>query len=86
MRWRGVRWQQDRLLYRSTGADGRSLSRSIRQRGAVDPVFVADLEEVPGVLSGMLDDGDVLLTQGAGNVAALAQTLRVHDFSKGVGA
>ena len=63
------------------GADGRSLSRSIRQRGMVDPVFVQDIEEVPGVLAGIIQSGDVVLTQGAGNVAALAQTLRQHQFN-----
>jgi len=62
------------------GADSRSLSRSIRQRGAVDPIFVEDVEELPALLAGLLRPGDVLLTQGAGNVAALAQTLRDYDF------
>jgi UDP-N-acetylmuramate--alanine ligase len=63
------------------GADGRSLSRSIRQRGTVDPVFVQEIDEVPGVLAGIIQDGDVVLTQGAGNVAALAQDLRDYDFA-----
>ncbi len=62
------------------GADGRSLSRSVRQRGQVDPVFVPSVDEVPSILAGLLQDGDVVLTQGAGNVAALAQQLFVHDF------
>ena len=62
------------------GADARSLSRSIRQRGVLDPIHVADLDEVPGVLSGILEDQDVVLTQGAGNVSALAQSLKNHDF------
>lgn len=63
------------------GADGRSLSRSIRQRGVVDPVFVQEIDEVPGVLAGIIQDGDVILTQGAGNVAALAQELRQYQFT-----
>ena len=63
------------------GADGRSLSRSLRQRGVLDPVFVAELKEVPEVLSNLLRDGDILLTQGAGNVAALARQLREYDFA-----
>ncbi len=64
------------------GADGRSLSRSVRQRGAVEPVFVADVEQVPAVLEGLLLDADVLLTQGAGNVALLAQQLSDHNFAE----
>jgi len=63
------------------GADGRSLARGVRQRGLVDPIFVAETEEVTGVLAGLLCDGDVVLTQGAGTVAALAQELRRCDFA-----
>lgn len=62
------------------GADSRALSRSIRQRGLVDPIFVADTGDVPTVLQGLLQAGDVLLTQGAGNISALTQTLHEHDF------
>ena len=57
------------------GADSRALCRSIRQRGQLDPVFVATIAEVPGVLAGLLAEGDLVLTQGAGNVGALARTL-----------
>ncbi len=57
------------------GADSRSLSRSIRQRGQVDPIFAASTDEVPGLLRGVLRDGDVVIAQGAGNIAALAQSL-----------
>ena len=54
------------------GADGRSLCRSIRQRGRVDPVFIEDKEKVFSVLPDVLQDGDLLLTQGAGDVGALS--------------
>jgi len=57
------------------GADGRALSRAIRIRGKVDPIFVTDVEDVPGVLKHILQDGDVILTQGAGSVGALAASL-----------
>ena len=57
------------------GADGRSLCRSIRQRGALDPIFVATPNEVPAVLAEVLKDGDVVLTQGAGNVGQLSRKL-----------
>jgi UDP-N-acetylmuramate--alanine ligase len=63
-------------------ADSRALSRSVRQRGLVDPIFVPRVEEVPGVLHGVLRDGDVVLTQGAGTVAALTALLREHDFQE----
>lgn len=57
------------------GADSRALCRSIRQRGQLDPVFVATTAEVPAVLAGLLAEGDLVLAQGAGNVGALARTL-----------
>ena len=57
------------------GADGRTLARAIRIRGKVDPIFVTDVEDVPGVLKHILQDGDVILTQGAGSVGALAASL-----------
>ena len=57
------------------GADGRALCRSIRQRGQLDPVFVATPAEVPAVLAELVADGDMVLTQGAGNVGALCRQL-----------
>ncbi len=57
------------------GADGRALARAIRIRGRVDPIFAADVEDVPGILKHILQDNDVILTQGAGSVGALAMGL-----------
>ncbi|WP_221799457.1 UDP-N-acetylmuramate--L-alanine ligase [Oceanobacter mangrovi] len=54
------------------GADGRSLCGSIRQRGEVDPVFIERGESLQGLLSGVLKPGDLLLTQGAGDIGALS--------------
>lgn len=57
------------------GADSRSLCRSIRARGRVDPVYVQDHEDIRTVLTGLLRDGDIVITQGAGSVGALAKQL-----------
>lgn len=57
------------------GADGRALARSIRQRGNVEPVFVATPDQVPSVLAELLAEGDLVITQGAGNVGQLARRL-----------
>ena len=57
------------------GAEGRSLCRSIRQRGSIDPVFVERDEDISQVLSKVLKPGDLLLTQGAGDIGSLAITL-----------
>lgn len=64
------------------GADGRSLARAIRSRGAVEPVFVETLDELPAVLSGLLAEGDLLLTMGAGDIGAFSATLPERLASK----
>ncbi len=57
------------------GADAKALCRAIRSRGRVEPVLLAGLEELPQVLTGILRDGDVVLTMGAGSIGAVAQEL-----------
>ena len=57
------------------GADSRSLCGSIRQRGKVDPIYVENDSEVQLVLNDVLRDGDIVITQGAGSVGALARKL-----------
>ena len=57
------------------GADGRTMARAVRTRGAVDPVFVESLDDVAGVLEGVLREGDLVLTMGAGDIGAYAQSL-----------
>ena len=59
-----------------SGADSRSLARSIRQRGALDPLYVADAAQAPTLLAEQARDGDVVITQGAGDIARLAALLR----------
>ncbi|GGB36722.1 UDP-N-acetylmuramate--L-alanine ligase [Oceanisphaera marina] len=57
------------------GADSRALCRSIRSRGKMEPIYVATPDEVPQVLAEVLQEGDLVLTQGAGNVGGLARKL-----------
>lgn len=56
-------------------ADGRALSRAVRARGQVDPVFVDSATELPGVLRDLLRDEDILLIMGAGDIGSVAATL-----------
>jgi len=58
-------------------ADGRSLCRAIRSRSQVEPVFVAELDTLPAALEAVLQDGDLVLTLGAGSIGAKAQELPV---------
>jgi len=57
------------------GADTRALMRSLRQRARVEPVFVDDPAKLPELLANVLQDGDLLVTQGAGNVGGIAREL-----------
>jgi UDP-N-acetylmuramate--alanine ligase len=57
------------------GADGRSLIRAIRLRGQVEPLLADPLAELPEVLTGLLLDGDVVLTAGAGDIGAASRLL-----------
>lgn len=56
-------------------ADGRALCQSIRQRRRLDPIFVEHAEQLPAVLKNILQDGDILLTQGAGNIGGITTQL-----------
>jgi len=62
------------------GADSRHLSRSIRNRGQVDPIFVEGIEGVPAVVKDIVQPGDIVITQGAGNVGTLATELAKRKF------
>ena len=57
------------------GADGKSLARAIRTRGRVDPVVVNSAAELSDVLANVLQEGDLLLMMGAGDIGAAAQKL-----------
>ncbi len=63
------------------GADGRSLARAIRTRGQVDPVFVEDISELATSVNNVVNDGDVLVTLGAGNVGLAAAKLEAELLS-----
>ena len=57
------------------GADGRAIARAVRTRGAVEPVFVESLDDLQPVLLDLLEDGDLVLTMGAGDIGAYAAGL-----------
>ena len=63
------------------GADGRSLARSIRARGEVEPILVKDVDELISVLPNVVTDGDLLLLSGAGSIGQAAE--RVAEQWKG---
>jgi UDP-N-acetylmuramate--alanine ligase len=64
------------------GADSKSLCRSLRQRGAIEPIYVEDIDKAAELLPSIVRAGDIVLTQGAGNVGLLAKQLAAKELIK----
>ena len=64
------------------GADTKSLARSIRSRGQVDPVLLSidDKDQIAQVLKNILKANDMLITQGAGNVGQISLDLAANNL------
>ena len=52
-------------------ADGRSLTRALRVAGRIEPVFVADVADLPQAIFNAARAGDVVLCMGAGSIGAV---------------
>ena len=52
-------------------ADGRALARGLRVAGKVEPLFVADIAQMPSTIVDNARPGDVVLTMGAGSIGAV---------------
>jgi UDP-N-acetylmuramate--alanine ligase len=64
------------------GADGRSLARSVRLTGKVEPLFVEKTAEMREAVLSRVRDGDVVLTMGAGSIANLAPELTIPTVGR----
>ena len=56
-------------------ADGRSLARSLRVLGKVEPMFVETAAEIPDAVMSRVKHGDIVITMGAGSVGGVAPSL-----------
>jgi UDP-N-acetylmuramate--alanine ligase len=56
-------------------ADGRSLLRAVRLQGNVNTIFAKNLEDAKDVFFNVMQDGDLVVTMGAGSVGKLPQIL-----------
>ena len=63
-------------------ADGRALARALRVAGKVEPIFVEQISDLPAMVLTTVQDGDVVLTMGAGSIGAtpglIAEVARVR--------
>lgn len=57
------------------GADSRALCRTIRNRGQIDPILVSEPDQVADILSKVIQNNDLILVQGAGNIGKIARNL-----------
>ncbi|MGP1924266.1 MAG: UDP-N-acetylmuramate--L-alanine ligase [Arsenophonus sp. NEOnobi-MAG3] len=62
------------------GADSRSLCRTIRNRGKLDPIFVVEHDKISETLAQIIEDNDLILIQGAGNIGKIARNLADTDL------
>ena len=56
-------------------ADGRALARAIRVGGKVEPVFIEQIADMPATILATVQDGDVVLTMGAGSIGNTAASV-----------
>jgi UDP-N-acetylmuramate--alanine ligase len=52
-------------------ADGRALARAVRVAGKVEPLFVDMVEGLPDAVATLVQDGDVVITMGAGSIGGV---------------
>lgn len=63
-------------------ADSRTLAHALRVLGKVEPIFVADVKELAAQILESAQEGDVVMTMGAGSIGSVAPYL-VNEYGKG---
>ena len=56
-------------------ADGRALAHALRVNGKVEPIFVEAIADMPATIMGLVRDGDVVITMGAGSISGIPAKL-----------
>ncbi len=64
------------------GADGRALIEGIGNKGKLKPLFIEKKEFLPEALQRTLQDGDILLMQGAGDIGAMSAQLAASSLAE----
>ncbi len=63
------------------GFEAQDVCRAIRARGRLDPVLSGSAGELDALLASLLQDDDVLLLMGAGDIGAIAASLQATGMS-----
>jgi len=61
-----------------SGATAPDLCRSIRSRGRLEPVYVPAVDAIPSTLDRLIQDGDIVLLAGAGDIAGQVRAMAEH--------
>jgi len=56
-------------------ANGRALAHALRARGKIEPIFVEAIADMPDTIMGVVRDGDVVITMGAGSISGVPAKL-----------
>lgn len=64
------------------GADSPALIANIMQSAAMKPIYVSQHASLPALLASELRGGDILLTQGAGNIGVIAARLAATELKE----
>ena len=56
-------------------ADGRALAHALRVGGKIEPIFVEAIADMDATIMGVVRDGDVVITMGAGSISAIPHKL-----------
>jgi UDP-N-acetylmuramate--alanine ligase len=59
-------------------ADGRSLAHALRVNGKVEPIFVEAIADMPATIMDLVQDGDVVITMGAGSISGIPHKLTTY--------
>jgi len=59
-------------------ADGRALAHALRVNGKVEPIFVEAIADMPAAIMGLVRDGDVVITMGAGSISGVPAKLTTY--------
>jgi UDP-N-acetylmuramate--alanine ligase len=56
-------------------ADARALAHALRARGKIEPIFVEAMADMADTILSVAQDGDVVITMGAGSISGVPQQL-----------
>lgn len=65
-------------------ADSKSLARSMRILGKVEPIYVEDVNDLPMTILNIAQDDEVVLVMGAGSIARVAPALAAMNHKRRV--